>query len=292
MISENIKKARKAKGISQEELAVQLHVVRQTVSKWEKGLSVPDADILIQMARFLEVPVSRLLDAEPEPNAVQDLAEALARLNAQLAANVQKEKLMIQAGRIRGIILFLSFASMFFAMAVRKEVVSIVLTGGCALAALIILYRNLALLTRCTTSVRKTGALRMTTIFDFVLILAVAAVIILDRTAWMQITEDGEKLLAVAITSAVMLFGGLIAPRLPYNRHTGLRLPWTIQDEDTWNAAHRILGIISLPLVFLYLAAVWTIQSLEAVSIIAILLWVGIPGVLSLLFFWRKFHGQ
>lgn len=39
MINENIKNARKAKGISQEEMAVELNVVRQTVSKWEKGVS-------------------------------------------------------------------------------------------------------------------------------------------------------------------------------------------------------------------------------------------------------------
>ncbi len=39
MINENIRKARKEKGISQEELAIKLNVVRQTVSKWEKGVS-------------------------------------------------------------------------------------------------------------------------------------------------------------------------------------------------------------------------------------------------------------
>ena len=49
MLSENIKRLRKAKGLSQEELAVKLNVVRQTVSKWEQGLSVPDADLLIKL---------------------------------------------------------------------------------------------------------------------------------------------------------------------------------------------------------------------------------------------------
>ena len=39
MLNENIKSIRKAKGLSQEELAIQLHVVRQTISKWEKGVS-------------------------------------------------------------------------------------------------------------------------------------------------------------------------------------------------------------------------------------------------------------
>ena len=55
MIGEQIKTARKAKGVSQEELAVRLGVVRQTVSKWENGMSVPDADVLIQIAELLDV---------------------------------------------------------------------------------------------------------------------------------------------------------------------------------------------------------------------------------------------
>ena len=47
MLNENIKAIRKSKGLSQEELAVRLNVVRQTVSKWENGLSVPVSDMLI-----------------------------------------------------------------------------------------------------------------------------------------------------------------------------------------------------------------------------------------------------
>ena len=61
MLSENIKAARKAKGLSQEELAVKVNVVRQTISKWEQGLSVPDSDMLISLSEALEMPVSVLL---------------------------------------------------------------------------------------------------------------------------------------------------------------------------------------------------------------------------------------
>ena len=50
MLNKNIKALRKAKGLSQEELAIKLNVVRQTVSKWEKGLSVPDTGMVIQIA--------------------------------------------------------------------------------------------------------------------------------------------------------------------------------------------------------------------------------------------------
>ena len=61
MLSENIKALRKAKGLSQEGLAARLNVVRQTVSKWEQGLSVPDADLLIQISAVLETSASTLL---------------------------------------------------------------------------------------------------------------------------------------------------------------------------------------------------------------------------------------
>ena len=61
MLNENIKAIRKSKGLSQQELAIKLNVVRQTVSKWEQGLSVPDSDMLITMSEVLETPVSTLL---------------------------------------------------------------------------------------------------------------------------------------------------------------------------------------------------------------------------------------
>ena len=66
MFSKNLKTLRKQKGFSQEELASRLHVVRQTISKWEKNLSVPDADTLIRLAEILEVSVSELLGTKIE----------------------------------------------------------------------------------------------------------------------------------------------------------------------------------------------------------------------------------
>ena len=82
MFQENLKALRRKKGMSQEELAARLHVVRQTISKWEKGLSVPDSALLIRLAEVFEVPVSELLgeriEAEEQPNA---LAEQLAIRN-------------------------------------------------------------------------------------------------------------------------------------------------------------------------------------------------------------------
>ena len=88
MLNENIKAIRKAKGLSQEELAVKLHVVRQTISKWEQGLSVPDSDMLISLSEILETPVSILLGGTVEetvPNEWEALSEKLEGINLQLA---------------------------------------------------------------------------------------------------------------------------------------------------------------------------------------------------------------
>lgn len=88
MLSENMKTIRKAKGLSQEELAIKLNVVRQTISKWEQGLSVPDADLLISLSEALETPVSTLLGetvAETKADDLKVISEKLEVINLQLA---------------------------------------------------------------------------------------------------------------------------------------------------------------------------------------------------------------
>ena len=95
MFNEYLKTLRKQKGFSQEELASRLHVVRQTISKWEKNLSVPDADTLIRLAEILEVSVSELLGSKIETeneNVTNDVAEQLSRINEQLAMKNRRSR--------------------------------------------------------------------------------------------------------------------------------------------------------------------------------------------------------
>lgn len=107
MLKENLVTLRKQKGLSQETVADRLHVVRQTVSKWEKGLSVPDADALQRLAELYEVSVSQLLgeniDGEPTPDRV---AEQLAAINEQLAIKNRRAR---RIWKIIGIILLTQF---------------------------------------------------------------------------------------------------------------------------------------------------------------------------------------
>ncbi|MFQ6808853.1 MAG: helix-turn-helix domain-containing protein [Blautia sp.] len=103
MFNETLKTMRKAKGYTQEELAIKLSVVRQTVSKWEKGLSVPDADVLSKIADILETKVSILLGGTiPDEDNKDVIAEQLAKISEQMSIKNKRSKII---WKIVGIIL-------------------------------------------------------------------------------------------------------------------------------------------------------------------------------------------
>lgn len=121
MLNENIKNLRKAKGLSQEELAIKLNVVRQTVSKWEKGLSVPDSNLLISLADELDTSVSILLGETVQEPCVNELdlksiSEKLERINLQFAkrseTRIRTIRYLLIALCAVIIVVFLAFAAM------------------------------------------------------------------------------------------------------------------------------------------------------------------------------------
>ena len=94
MLKDNLKTLRKNKGLSQEELSIKLNVVRQTISKWETGLSVPDAEMLVKISELFEIPVSEILGEsieEKETNDLKVISEKLEVINEQLSIS-QKQK--------------------------------------------------------------------------------------------------------------------------------------------------------------------------------------------------------
>ncbi|MBQ3108581.1 MAG: helix-turn-helix domain-containing protein [Clostridia bacterium] len=100
MLNENIKTLRTQKGLTQEELAVRVNVVRQTVSKWEKGLSVPDSEMLIRLAELFEVPVGSLLGetlaAEENKSELAQIAAKLEQLNALMAERNARSRTVLR----------------------------------------------------------------------------------------------------------------------------------------------------------------------------------------------------
>ena len=118
MLKDNLKTLRKNKGLSQEELSVKLNVVRQTISKWETGLSVPDAEMLVKISNYFNIPVSTILGEnieEKEQNDLKVIAEKLEIINDQLATTQElKRKRIIKCLIITNIFLILLFILLAF----------------------------------------------------------------------------------------------------------------------------------------------------------------------------------
>lgn len=143
MLSENLKHFRKAKGLSQEELAIKLHIVRQTVSKWEKGLSVPDSGMLIRLAEALDTSVTELLGetagSEPasgESAELKAIAAKLELLNEQFAARCERQRKLWRAvfalfGAAALLILLFQLADMIYYRAAMERIwADITIIGG------------------------------------------------------------------------------------------------------------------------------------------------------------------
>lgn len=122
MLGENIRILRKQKGLSQETLAQRLNVVRQTVSKWEKGYSVPDAEMLNTLSELFETPVSTLLgstiaeeERTPDPG-MEEIARQLANLNEQLANQAARRRRTIKRILIGCLIGFVLLIAVWYAL--------------------------------------------------------------------------------------------------------------------------------------------------------------------------------
>ena len=193
----------------------------------------------------------------------------------------------------------LSVAALFVALLVSNELVSVVLMLLCSLAALVILYKNLPKLSDVPADSPKIESLKFVTVFTVVYVVFLVGIAVgaekLAEAGLVRVLSERQMKLVMALLLAVpMAVLGNIAPKLPFNRYTGLRLPWTIRDEETWIVAHRILGYVSLPLAFLLFLNVPTKMDLDTYVKICFLgdlfLWIGIPGILSGVFYYKKWH--
>lgn len=102
-------------------------------------------------------------------------------------------------------------------------------------------------------------------------------------------TKNNEIILVGLFSIFIMFFGNL-APKIPFNRYMGLRLPWTIRDEDTWKLAHKILGYVSFPIAIVMFISVFFFKT-ETVATTACLTWIIIPSISSLVFYYKKSKG-
>ncbi len=95
-----------------------------------------------------------------------------------------------------------------------------------------------------------------------------------------------DIIIVLVLALYIMAFGN-VAPKIPFNRYLGLRLPWTIRDEDTWRIAHRVLGYISFP-IGIIMAIASSYFDIEQIVLWAVVLWIIIPGGYSGYFYYKK----
>ena len=194
--------------------------------------------------------------------------------------------------KARVIFVSLAIVSLLLSWFVPNRLVAVIGVGVCVIVCLWVLYRNLAMLTRVDEGNPRLRTVRRITLINMVIILMCVAFSVVLESRLVAVTEQMESYVAAAVVMAVMVFFGNVAPQVPHNRHTGLRLPWTVSDEQTWIVAHRILGYISMPLALFFMAGLVITRNVETMVILVVLMWVGIPGVISGVFFYKKYRGM
>lgn len=100
-------------------------------------------------------------------------------------------------------------------------------------------------------------------------------------------SSKNNELIIVGLISVFIMAFGNVSPKIPFNRYLGLRLPWTIRDEETWKIAHKVLGYVSFPLAIIQFILVFFF-SIDKVVTASILTWIAIPGLYSLGFYYKK----
>lgn len=193
----------------------------------------------------------------------------------------------MKTAELRWMLLIFSLLGLLSAVFIPFPVLKLALLCALSAACLVILYRNMDSLTGYSEENPKNRTMKWITVFNGALLLLCIGVVWLGENGYLG--NVSEEWLAVALVSVVMVVLGNLAPKIPFNRYTGLRLPWTVRDEDTWRLAHRILGYISFPLVFLYGALLLCSVEIGTATGIVIFSWIIIPGGISFLFYRRKF---
>lgn len=196
----------------------------------------------------------------------------------------------MSANKSRIWIFWLSLIAIIASFLIKNTILSSVVAFVLILSAVIILYKNMSELTGVSKDSSKLKIMRLSSILSIILaIISFTAALLMEKN---MLSDDLSKYIGAGIVVVVIAGIGSLCPKLPFNRYIGMRLPWTVIDEDTWLVAHRMLGYISIPLAIAYLALVLTNIDLKLATSIIILLWIGIPGVLSFVFYRNKYKGS
>jgi uncharacterized membrane protein len=185
------------------------------------------------------------------------------------------------------ILVSVSLITLVGSLLFKSRVFSYISAGLLILCAIFILGRHIPDLTSLSADNPKVKTLRFINWFSvgFVILGLVISAIFEKQV----LTDLQENWVSLVLITLLMFVIGNYAPKIPFNRYIGLRLPWTVRDEETWILAHRILGYITFPLLVCFFVLNQFLDSRTCI-VLTLLTWILIPGFFSGLFFYKKYH--
>lgn len=177
------------------------------------------------------------------------------------------------------VIVLCSFMSVIYPYAIYGSILCITIAN-------IYMWRKAPAITQLPSEHVKTKTYQFLIVFSVGILIAYGITRIFG-SFYGEGTQMSFETIRYTLLTLFILVVGNLSPKIPFNRNLGLRLPWTIRDEDTWRYAHRILGYMSFPCVFVLLAGLLCNQK-EPCMIIAIMIWIAIPSIASYQFSHRK----
>ncbi|MDO4535769.1 MAG: SdpI family protein [Clostridium perfringens] len=159
------------------------------------------------------------------------------------------------------------------------------IVGFIAVFALIIFDINADKIFKLSKDNPKVKTIKTVTTLNMGLVILVALSMTLEPVR--SVPKRNLDIIIVLVLALYIMIFGNIAPKIPFNRYLGFRLPWTIRDEETWRTAHRLLGYTSFP-IGIVMAIASFYFNMEQVVLWAVALWILIPGVYSGYFYYKK----
>lgn len=189
----------------------------------------------------------------------------------------------------RIIFLIISFLILIAGFVMPDGDMATSILGASAIISLVVLdikAPNIVKLSEDNPKVKTFRFLNRLTMF-IVILCSIFAV--LSPTEKLYAFKNNDMLLIALVSIFMMIFGNL-SPKIPFNRYLGLRLPWTIRDEETWKIAHKILGYLSFPIALIMFVSSFFFNS-DKVATICGLTWVIVPSIYSFVFYYKKVKG-
>lgn len=195
---------------------------------------------------------------------------------------------LVSYNMIRGLIITLGIFTVIAALAVQNQILAFGLVILLSLAAMITLYLNMETIIDVDHTSPRFALLKKLSVAGFIYFILCVVAALLEIGG--VLSPQGSELLAPILICIFMVGFGNLSPKVPYNKFFGLRLPWTLLDEQTWIVAHRMLGYLSLPLSFIYIALVPYVNDVKLLTFcIFVVLWIGLSAIISGVFYFRKF---